>query len=212
MRYEKCSVKDRLIKMWEVMRHPIVATIFGLLVGAIVIIISGENPINVYKEMFSKSFFSSYYLGQTLTRATPIMICGIATAAAWRAGYINIGVEGQMITGAFVATLAGIYIPGPPIFVMIIAIILGMLAGALYAVIAARLNYKYNVPLVICTLMMNYIANYIATYFVTFPFKDPGGDGLACQSVVINENIRFLKIGSKSTLNIGFIIAILTST
>jgi general nucleoside transport system permease protein len=191
------------------LKQPVIATVFGLLIGAIIIFFAKENPIVIYAQLFEKSFFKPYYLMQSLSRATPIIICAIATAAAWRAGYINIGVEGQMIVGGFVATVCAIFVPGPPILVMLISIAVGMIAGALYAMIAAVLNIKYNVSIVICTLMMNYIANFITSYFVSFPLKDTSGDGLALQTVTINEGMRFLKLSSRSNLNFGFIIAIL---
>jgi len=197
--------------LFNSIKQPLIATIFGLLIGAILILISKENPIEVYAQMFNKAFFSPYYLMQTLTRATPIIICSIATAASWRAGYINIGVEGQMIVGGFVATVCAIYIPGPPAIVMVISIIMGMVAGALYAMIAAILNIKYSVSIVICTLMLNYIANYITSYFVSYPLKDKAGDGLASQTAMINEGIRFMKLSSKTTFNIGFIISIVVT-
>lgn len=209
MKGKENNIKSSLISLYNNLKHPFIATMFGLLVGAIVILISNEDPIAIYKQMFDKSFFTLYYLMQTLTRATPIIICAIATAASWRGGYINIGVEGQMIVGGFVATVCAIYIPGPPIIVMLISIILGMAAGAVYAMIAAVLNMKYNVSIVICTLMTNYIASYITSYYVTYPLKDKSGDGLASQTVMIDAGMRFMKLNPKTTFNIGFIIAIL---
>lgn len=202
------KIKNAAKSLFNALKQPLIATLFGLIVGAIVILISKENPIDIYAQMFEKSFFDPYYLMQTLSRATPIIICAIATAAAWRAGYINIGVEGQMIVGGFVSTVCALYIPGPPALVMIISIIAGMVAGALYAMLAAILNIKYNVSIVICTLMTNYIANYIGAYFVTFPLKDTSGDGLAAQTPMIAEGMRFFKFTPMSTLNIGFVIAI----
>lgn len=207
----KSKSKHTLSRMIKPLKQPIIATIFGLLIGAIVILISKENPIEIYKQLFNKSFFQSYYLMQTLTRSTPIIICALATAAAWRAGYINIGVEGQMIIGSFVATVCAIYIPGPPGLIMIISIVLGMIAGALYAMIAAILNIKYKVSIIISTLMMNYIANFITSYFLSYPLKDPSGDGLASQTIMIDEGMRFMKLSTRSTFNIGFIIAILAT-
>ncbi len=196
------------LKIWNALKQPLVAILFGLLVGAVLILITKENPVTIYAQLFKKSFLQPYYLMQTLTRATPIIICSIATAAAWRAGYINIGVEGQMIMGGFAATVCALYMPGPPVLVLIVSIAAGMAAGALYAVIAALLNLKFNTSIVICTLMMNYIANYTTTYFVNFPLKDTAGDGLAAQTPMINEGLRFLKFSSKNTFNIGFIIAV----
>ena len=185
-----------------------IAIIFGLIMGAVVIIISKENPLEIYKQMFSKSFFTSYYFLQTLTRATPIIICAIATAFAWRAGYINIGVEGQMIVGGFVATVIGLYCPGPIGLKMLAAILGGIVAGGLYGLIAGFLNAKFNVNLVICTLMMNYIANNVVSYFVTFPLKAKSGDGFSIQTEEIAKGLRFFRISNKGTFNIGFIIAI----
>ncbi|MGO1470280.1 MAG: ABC transporter permease [Tissierella sp.] len=158
--------------------------------------------------MFEKSFFDSYYLMQTLTRATPIIICAIGITAAWRAGYINLGVEGQMVFGSFAATVCALYLPGPAFVVMIVSIIVGMAAGAAYAMIAAILNVKYGASIIIPTLMMNYIANYTTSYFVNYPLKDLSGDGLAAQTPVIAEGIRFMKLSSRTTFNVGFIIAI----
>lgn len=190
------------------MRQPVIATILGLLVGAIVIYIANENPISVYKEMFDKSFFRSYYFMQTLSRSTPIIICAIATAAAWRAGYINIGVEGQMVVGGFVATVCAIFIPGPPMVVMLLSILIGMLAGAFYATIAAVLYHKYNVSIVISTLMMNYIAHFITSYFVAYPLRDRAGDGIALQTVAIDPAMRFFKFSERTTFNLGFLLAV----
>lgn len=205
---KQSSINRNLFKLWEIGRQPLFATIFGLLIGGIVIVISGQNPIPVFINMFDKSFIRPYYLLQTLTRSSPIIICGIATAIAWRGGYINIGVEGQMIVGGFIATVCAIYMPGPPILVLIVSIIAGMIGAALYALIAAILFVKYNVSLVITTLMMNYIANYITSYFVSFPLRDLSGDGLASQTVTIDEGIRFITFSKTSTFNIAFFMAI----
>ena len=196
-------------RSWAAMRQPLISTILGLLVGAVVILACGKNPFAVYAEMFNKSFFSSYYLFTTLTRATPIILCAMATAMAWRAGYINIGVEGQMITGAFVATVCALYIPGSPVLVAIISFIIGMAAGALYALLPAVLTWKFKVSMVICTLMLDYVASYITSYFVTYPLKDTSGDGLALQTAQIDVGMWLPRLIPKNTLHFGLVIAVL---
>ncbi len=195
--------------VWNALRQPLIATILGLIVGAVVILACGKNPLTVYAEMFDKSFIKSYYLFTTLTRATPIILCAMATAMAWRAGYINIGVEGQMIIGAFVATVCALFIPGPPVLVAVISFILGMAAGALYALLPAVLTWKFRVSMVICTLMLDYVASYITSYFVTYPLKDTAGDGLALQTPQIDPGMWLPRLTPKNTLHFGFIIAIL---
>lgn len=201
--------KNGLFRFWQALRQPLVATIFGLLVGAVVIVACGQNPFVVYVEMFEKSFIKPYYLFSTLTRATPIIICAMATGMSWRAGYINLGVEGQMVTGTLVATVVALFMPGPPVLVAVVAWIAGMSAGALYALLPSILTWKFNVSMVITTLMLNYVANYIASYFVTYPLKDTSGDGLALQTPEISELMRLPRLSSTSTFNAGFIIAIL---
>lgn len=191
-----------------IMVQPVIAALLGLLVGAVFIRLSHENPIEIYRNMFEKSFFNPYYLTQTLTRATPIIICGIATAAAWRAGYINIGVEGQMVTGAFTATIVAIYAPLPGFLRLPISLLSGVAAGGAYATIVAVLNLKFNSSIVICTLMFNYVANYIASYLVSFHFKDSSGDGLSLMTKTIPENTHFLQFSASNTLNLGIVIAV----
>lgn len=133
----------------------------------------------------------------------------MATGMSWRAGYINLGVEGQMVTGTLVATVVALFMPGPAVLVAIVAWIAGMAAGALYALLPSVLVWKFNVSMVITTLMLNYVANYIASYFVTYPLKDTSGDGLALQTPEIDELMRLPRLSSTSTFNAGFIIAVL---
>jgi len=204
----KDELKYKLTSSAEALFQPLVAIIFGLVIGSIIMFACGYDPVAVYSEMFKKSFFMSYYLQSTLTRATPIIICSMATAMAWRAGYINIGVEGQMVVGTFVATVAALYIPGPPVLIGILAWIIGMAAGALYALIPALLNWKYGVTMVITTLMMNYIANYITSYFVTYPLKDVSGDGLAPQTIPLDSGMLLPKLSKMSSFNAGIFVAI----
>ena len=198
-----------LLRGWAALRQPLIAIVFGLLIGAIIIVACGESPLMVYAEMFQKSFIKPYYLFSTLVRSTPVIICAMAVGISWRAGYINLGVEGQMITGAFISTVVALFMPGPSFLVAIVAWVLGMAAGAAYALIPAILTWKFNVSMVITTLMMNYVASYITSYFVTYPLKDTAGDGLSIQTPEIAEALRLPRLSSTTTFNAGFIIAIL---
>lgn len=189
-------------------RHALIATILGLALGACILLLSGKNPISVYREMFHKSFFGLFYFFQTLTRATPIMMAALATIVAWRAGYINIGVEGQMIVGCFVSTTVVLLFPSDSLFIQIVAILIGMLAAALYALLATFLYHRFRVSLVICTLMMNYIANYIVSFYVNGPMKDPAGDSIAIQTAELPKALFFARLVDRQTLHTGFLIAL----
>lgn len=187
--------------------QPVLATIIGLAVGSVVIAATGNNPLYVYQQMFEKSFFNLYYLLQTLTRAVPITVCAIAVVVSWRAGYINLGVEGQMITGSLVATAIAVYLPGPPALVLAVAVVGGAAAGALVSLFSAYIYHKFQVSIVISTLMVNYIASYVSSYFVSFPLKDPAS-GLAIQTNEIPAGMRLPRIFEGNTFNIGFFITI----
>jgi simple sugar transport system permease protein len=187
---------------------PLAATLLGLLFGAIIIMASGFNALRVYGVRFEKSFFDFYYFLQVLTRASPVILCGMAAALSWRAGYINLGMEGQMTAGGFIATVCALFLPGPPWFIVGVSIAAGCLAGALYALVPTILQWKCNVSLIISTLMLNYVATYITSYYVSFPLKDLSGDQIAHQTPLIARNLRFLRFLPPNTFNFGFVIAI----
>lgn len=203
--------------VWDGIKQPVVATILGLVVGAIVILIANISPdinvgvFEVYAELFNGAFGSGYYIMASLTRATPIIFCAMATAFAWRAGYINIGVEGQMIVGALVTTCVAVYMPGPGIVVILVSLLAGIIAGGLYALLAAWMNLSFGASLVIITLMMNYVANYFASYMVSFPIKDNTVMGVTSQSMQVPEAARLPRLVTGNTIHLGFILAIIVT-
>lgn len=206
---KKLDIKGMFHNMWKSIKSPLIATFFGLLIGAIVILVCGENPIEVYILMFERAFIKPYYLAETFTRATPIIICALATAMAWRAGYINIGVEGQMVVGTISAAVVALKMPGPVILVGIIAWLVGMAAGALYALLPAIIQRKFGASLIIVSLMLNYVANNITSYFVTYPLKDTSGDAMAIQTPSFRDGLQLPRFMKGSTFNFGFIIAVI---
>ena len=190
--------------------QPLLAVVFGLLVGAVVILLTGESVVEVYAAMFRGGFGTTFYLLSTLTRATPIIFAALGAAMAWRAAYYNIGGEGQMVVGAFCATVSALYLPISGFLGMLIALVIGTVCGGLYGLLAAWLNNKFNVVLVICTLMFNYVANYIVYYFVSYPLKDNTGDGLVAKTLTIDKSMWISRLGwvKGSPFHWGFFIAI----
>lgn len=190
--------------------QPLLAVVFGLLVGAVVIALTGENIFVVYKAMFHGGFGTPFYFLATLTRATPIIFCALGASMAWRAGYYNIGGEGQLIVGGFCTAVSALYLPISGVLGLLVALFIGTVCGGLYALLAAWLNNKFNVVLVICTLMFNYIANYLAFYFVSFPLKDVTGDGLVAKTLQIDPSMWIPRLGwvKGSPFHYGFFIAV----
>lgn len=165
--------KRTLIGIVDAFTQPLVAVLVSFLLGAIVMLIIGKNPLLAYSEMVRGAFGTQKYLTSTLKRATPIIMGGLAVCIAWRSGYEAMGGEGQMILGALSAALVAYYLPWPGVPRVIAAFLAASVAGALYSMLSGWLYEKFNVTFVISTLMLNYIANYFASYVCNYPLRDP---------------------------------------
>jgi len=168
---------------------PLLTTIFAFLMGGLVVlVISGKNPLNTYKEIFNGSginWFASYCttpctsagnLQQTLIQFTVLVLTGLAVAFAFRCGLFNIGGQGQYIVGTVVAIRIGTSLSGLPAWLhVLIAIVAATLAGAIWGGIAGFLKATVGAHEVISTIMLNWIALYVASYLIGFggPFQDP---------------------------------------
>jgi len=152
----------------------ILGLLIALVVGAILLLAAGYNPLSTYARMFDSSFGSPRALSNTLTRAVPLGLAGLAVAVAGTMGLWNIGAEGQIIAGAigaaWIARL-GPDLPGPVLIpLMLIAAVVG---GAVLAFGPALARARLGVSEIITTLMLNEVAIRIVRYLVNGPWKDP---------------------------------------
>lgn len=162
---------------------PLIAVIFALLVGAIVIMLIGEDPVFVYKTLFSNAIGNRDGWGNVLFRATPLIFTGLTVAFAFRCGLFNIGGEGQMYIGTFLATWVGFTFTNLPAFILIPLCILSAAAGgALWAAVPGILKAKTGVHEVIVTIMMNWIAASL-TFFLVLKFKAPPTEAMIAAGI-----------------------------
>jgi len=162
---------------------PLIAVVLALLVGAIVIILVGEDPVFVYKTLFSNAIGNRDGWGNVLFRATPLIFTGLTVAFAFRCGLFNIGGEGQMYIGSFLATWVGFTFTNLPAFILIPLCILSAAAGgALWAAVPGILKAKTGVHEVIVTIMMNWIAASL-TFFLVLKFKAPATEAMIAAGV-----------------------------
>src|SRR4030042_4648031 len=103
------------------------AILLAFIVGALVLYVSGYDPVSAYVAMLRGAFGDMFGVGQTLTQATPIIFTSLAFLISSKAGLFNIGAEGQFLVGAFVSSLVGIFLDGLP---WVLHIPLALLAGA----------------------------------------------------------------------------------
>ena len=188
--------------------YPLMAILIGLLIGGIIIMSTGKNPITGIWGLLKGGYLTKFSIASTLTRATPIIFCGVSAALAWGSGYSSMGAQGQMIMGAITAAIVAPILPGPDWLVVIMTIICSMAAGALYSLCSAFVSARFNAYLLIITLMFNYVANYFASYLTNYVFLDPYAlDKLAIQTQKIEGSI-LPRLFPKYTTHWGFIIAL----
>lgn len=188
--------------------QPLLAIIAGLAVGAVAILIVGGSITETYIEMWKGAFGSFYFLTNTLARATPIILIGLGVALAFRAGFFNMGSEGQMVLGALAAAITVIYMPGPGWMRMIAGLIAGVAAGGIWSAFAGWLDARFRLNLLIVTLLLNYIATLFTGYMVSYPLKDKTGSAAMAQTVMLDKETWLPKLFQGMTLHAGFLFAV----
>lgn len=169
------DVTNFLVRTWRAVSVPLVAIVLALLIGAIILIASGSNPIEAYVALFRGSFGSGAAVGRTLEKATPLILGGLAVAFAFKAGLFNIGGQGQLLFGAIISAYLGFAITRLPFIVhMPLALLGGALAGALYGAIPGALRTYTGAHEVITTIMLNFVAINATDYLADGPWKDEG--------------------------------------
>jgi simple sugar transport system permease protein len=152
---------------------PVISSVvIAFLLGAVIIAITGKDPLFAYQEMLTGAVTGSG-LRNTLGRAIPIVGMALALAITFRAGVINLGGEGQMVVGGLAGTLTAIYFPGPGVLVVPLSILTGMAAGAAWAMLPTFGQLRLRLPILITSLLLNYPARALTGYLVRFVFEDP---------------------------------------
>ena len=156
----------------------LMALIVAFFVSGIVIYLAGGDPLRSFEHIVRASFGSLGQFSDTMVKATPLILVGLACTVAFRMRLWNIGAEGQFFMGALGAS-AVVLIPllpsttSPWIFIPVM-MLAGILAGALWGFIPGFLKAKYNVNEIITTLMMNYIATSLVLFFVFGVWSEGG--------------------------------------
>jgi simple sugar transport system permease protein len=158
---------------------PVLSIVAALVVGSVIMLFAGENPLTVYREMFDGAFGSGYRRSETLVKMIPLLLTGLGVAVAFRMQLWNIGAEGQFYFGAIFTTWVALYgLPDADAWLVIpVMMVAGMLGGALWAAIPGVLRGYLGVNETITSLLLNYVAILFAEYLVHGPWKNPAGFG-----------------------------------
>jgi simple sugar transport system permease protein len=219
--------------IWQALLVPVLAVVTGLLLGGVVILASGANPLEAYGALFTGSFgkpanliaglgilFSTgenaalikaiYPFTESLVIATPYIFAGLSVAIGFRCGLFNIGAEGQFFIGALCSAFVGYSLKGLPMIVHLpLAIMGGALGGALWGMIPGYLKARFGAHEVVNTIMMNWIAFRLSDWLLSGPMKASGFRPVTPNVLATAELPRFFSAPLR--FNLGFFIALLAA-
>lgn len=188
---------------------PVAAIVAALAISGMLIAIAGANVLDAYWQILVGAFGTRLGITETLTRATPLMLTGLAAAVAFRARLWNIGAEGQFYLGAIaVAACASTLFAGwPPYLLIPAALATGALAGMVTLLLPLGLRLRFGVDEVVTSLLLNFVVILFVSMMIEGPLKDPLAFGWP-QSVPVDAGTMLPNLVERSRLHIGLVIAI----
>lgn len=188
---------------------PFIAVFVSLIISCFFIFLAGVSPIDSLKELLIGSFGSRNAIAETLSRATPLILTGLAASIAFRAKFWNIGAEGQLYAGALAVTFFGTgLIELPSILMIPFLFLVGAIAGGLLLLPLVLLKNYFKVDEVVSTLLTNFIIILLVSYLLEGPWKDPMSLGWPQGASVIDQGV-LPQIVARTRLHLGFIFSIL---
>jgi general nucleoside transport system permease protein len=190
----------------------IAAVVVALIVGGIVMELSGSDAIEAYKALWESAFVGRRAIAETLIYSAPLILGGLGFAIASRAGMFNIGIEGQLIVGGFAAAIVGALGLGlPPILYVPIALLAAAIGGGIWGFIPGILKAKTGAHEVITTIMLNYLAIRLITYLTLRQSDWLPVDPTMVATNRVAEDARLPIILGGTRLHIGIVIAIVAA-
>lgn len=184
----------------------LIAILLAMLVGGLLILLIGIDPILAYRYFFYGAFGNIYGFGETINKFTPLLCCALGFSIANKSGFFNLGGEGQFYAGALCAALTAAHMDGAPAVVGVaLPVLAGIAGGALLSSIAGALKILFNANELLSTMMFNYIMQYLIALLVSGAMKNPNSS--MEQTVPIPDPARLPALIEGSRLHAGFFIA-----
>ncbi len=190
----------------------LISVFLGLFAGAIVMSITGSNPVTGNADLFQGGLMNIERIGNSLATATPLILTGLSVAFAFNTGLFNIGASGQLLAGGLAATAIGLTVVLPKPLLLALMLVGAIAGGAIWGFVPGLLKALFNVHEVVATIMMNWLAYWVVYYTVPAYFK---GSFLETESRRIPD-IASLRVPwitemfDGSYINLGILIAVLT--
>ena len=208
MRIERRAQPSRVAQIGA----PFIAVAFTLAVTSVLVAWAGAPVGRAYALLLEGGFGSRFAWSETLTRATPLILTGLAAAVAFRARLFNIGAEGQLYAGALAAVAVGGLHGGSgfalsPWLLFPLMMLAAAAAGALLLLGPALLKSRLGVDEVVTTLLLNFIVLLFVSLMLDGPMKDPGAMGWP-QSVALQDALQLGRLVERTRLHTGLLWAL----
>lgn len=190
----------------------IIATILGLLAGAILMFATGHDAFEGFLYLIQGGTKSIERIGNTIATATPLILTGLSLTFAFRTGLFNIGTPGQMLFGGLCATIVSQTVSLPRPILLIVLILVAFLGGAIWAAVPGILKSLFNVHEVVSCIMMNWIGYWVIYYVVQdyFPNGNKATESLPLADELTLRSGWLSDLFGGSYINLGIIIAIIS--
>src|SRR5882724_7256467 len=203
------------MKLLRELFFPLLAVLAAFVVGGILILIIGDNPMVAYKLLLGSALSWPDGIGYTLFYATPLIFTGLAVLVALRCGLLNIGAEGQLYVAAFATAWVGITFAHISAWLLLpLCFLAALVAGGTWGAIPGVLKARFGSHEVINTIMLNFVAVALVSYFTQYHYKTPGDPIM--ESSEIGGGAHIARLGKflpgfpeRIPLIISFVLAIL---
>jgi len=193
---------------WLVLAAPLGALGAALLFATALLAAIGIAPGPALRSMVEGALGSPFALAETATRATPLLLTGLAAVIAFRARFWNIGGEGQLYLGALAAVAVGAgAIEGPPWLLVPLVLAAGAAAGATGALLPALGKVGTGADEVVTTLLLNFVIALFVQMMLEGPMKDPMGLGWP-QSPPLLDEASLPRLVERQRLHAGLLLGL----
>lgn len=210
-RYQTEQLKRHVRDAAGIVVKQIALILFALLLATVFLALSKYDAFAILEGIWNSL---TQDIAGTIRWSIPLILAGLAICVTYKAEIYNLGVDGQILTGAAAATAVALSLPAMPNSIALVIVFLSaMLGGALMALIPGALKVFFNTDEVVSTLLLNFIAEFFLLFLIVGPMRDPAAETRFNASALLPEYTwlpRF-QVFAPSTANTGLYIAIVAA-
>ncbi len=195
-------------KVFDTLIFNVGAVVVGIALSALMLLFLEVNPFEVYSEAFLTIVTDTYYLGEVLVKATPLMFTALAFAFTYKANLYNIGAQGQFYAGAMIAVTISLALGDivPTFLLLTIVLIASFAAGGAVGALIGAAKAKYNANEFLVSMMSTYVVTAVMDYLLRTALRETKGEYL--QTDPIAKSAYLPEIIDGTRVHLGFIIAV----